>query len=299
MSFDHELARATQAFSKNLHTLAQQQTSKLFGTVRIESMETLSKFFDRDASIEMQRRTSRHQNTAYTPQQLSRRRLDISDYECGDIVDREEDVMKAMYDPQSSITQGFVRAANRNLDSVIINEGILGTAYAADADFAISNVAAPTAIPNGGTNLTTDKIKDAIERLEEADVDLTEDRPTLVIGASQYRALLSQSEFINKDFKTGASEQIVLNAMSNFLGIDIIKVSTKDSNPILPKSGNIRTAVLYTKSACILGIQNKFKIDSGKDYSIGGSVRVIGKQNIGSVRMEEARVVPIECDETA
>jgi hypothetical protein len=295
MSFDHELSRATQTFNKNLHVLAQQQQSQLLSTVRLESMTSLSQFFDRIGEVEMIKRTSRHQDTAFTPLPYSRRKVDISDYEIGEIIDSEEDAMKMMYDPQSSTTQAFVRSGNRNMDRVIVNEGLLGTAYAADAGFSTTAVAAPTAITADATyKLAISKIKDAIDSLGSADVDLAVDRPCLVISYAEYVSLLKQSEFINKDFKTSTNQELTINSLNNFLGIDIKIVS----NTILPLSGNDRTCVMYTKSSCILGVQNKFKIDAGKDYSKGGSLRVIGKQNIGAVRMEEARVVPLTCDQT-
>jgi len=295
MSFDAELSRATQAFSKNLHVLADQQKSHLLDTVRIESMTTLSQFFDRVGQIRMQKRTSRHQDTAFTPLPYSRRRVDISDYECGEILDREEDVIKMMYDPQSATTQMFVQAGNINIDSVIINEGLLGSAKASDSSFAITEIAAPTAVTADATyKLGVDKIKEAIETMGAANVDLVADRPILVISYAEYVSLLKQSEFINKDFKTSPNQELTVNNFNNFLGVDIKIVS----NEILPVSGNNRTCVLYTKQSCILGVQNKFKIDAGKDYSKGGSLRVIGKQNIGAVRMEEARVVPLTCDTT-
>lgn len=295
MSFDHELSRATQTFSKNLHVLAQQQQSQLLDTVRLESMTSLSQFFDRIGEVEMVKRTSRHQDTAFTPLPYSRRKVDISDYEIGEIIDKEEDAVKMMYDPQSATTQAFVRSGNRNMDRVIVNEGLLGTAYAADAGFSTTAVAAPTAITADTTyKLAISKIKDAIDSLGSADVDLAVDRPTLVISYAEYVSLLKQSEFINKDFKTSTNQELTINNLNNFLGIDIKIVS----NTILPLSGNDRTCVMYTKSSCVLGVQNKFKIDAGKDYSKGGSLRIIGKQNIGAVRMEEDRVVPLTCDQT-
>lgn len=295
MSFDHDILAATQAFSKNLHVLAEQKKSQLFDSVRVENMTTQSQFFDRIGEIEMTPRNSRHQDTAYTPLPFSRRRVEIKDYEVGEIIDKIEDVQKSMVDPQSATTEAFLRAGNRNLDKIIINEGLLGSAAASDSEFSITNIARPSPIVDGGTNLPTSKIKDAIERMGSADVDVAEDKPCLVITYSQYRSLLEQNEFINKDFKTGASQELVVSTLANFLGINIKIVSTK----ILPIVANIRTCVLFTKSSLILGIQNKFMIDAGKDYSKGGSVRVIGKQNIGAVRMEENRVVPINCDESA
>lgn len=295
MSFDHELSRAKQTFSKNLHVLAQQEKSQLLDTVRFEPMTSLSQFFDRIGDIEMIKRTSRHQDTAFTPLPFSRRKIDISDYEVGEIIDQEEDTMKMMYDPQSSTTQAFVRSGNRNIDRIIINEGLLGSAQAADAGFSVTNIAAPTSITADATyKLGVDKIKEAVNTLGSADVDLAVDRPTLVISYAEYVSLLKQSEFINKDFKTSTNQELTVNNLNNFLGIDIKIVSNK----ILPLVGNNRTCVMYTKSSCILGIQNKFKIDAGKDFGKGGSLRIIGKQNIGSVRMEEDRVVPLTADQT-
>lgn len=296
MSFSHDIPAATQVFSKNLHMLAQQSQSKLSDAVRIESMSAASQFFERAGTIEMVENTSRHQDTPFTPVPFSRRRVDIRNFSVSDIIDGEEDAMKMLIDPQSATTSTFLKAGNRNLDSIIINNGLLGSAVSTDASFGVTQVAAPTAIADGSTNLPVSKIKDAIERMQIDDVDLAEDRPYLVISPSQYRSLLSDNEFINRDFRIASSNMpLNVTTMNEILGVNIRIVS----QDLLPVASNIRTCVMFTKGSVVVGMQNRFKVESGKDYTKNGSIRIIGKQNLGAVRMEEARVVPISCDETA
>jgi hypothetical protein len=296
MSFQHDIIAATQAFNANLHKLAQQQVSKLADTVRVENVTTKSEFFDRIGGIRMLPRTSRHQDTAFTPLPFSRRRVDILDYEVSDIIDETEDVRKSLVNPQSATLGRFNEAANINMDQTIIN-ALLGSAVATDSEFTISQVELPAsqAIVDGGTNLPVAKIKNALEILGQNDVDLAVDRPYLAISWSQYRSLLEDNEFINKDFKLTSGEKIGVASVSEFLGVDVRIVSQE----VLPKTGNIRSVVLYTKSSNILGVNNKMSAKVLEDATKGGSLRVIGKQNIGSVRMEEERVVKIDCDETA
>jgi hypothetical protein len=296
MSFQHDILAATQAFNENLHKLAQQSVSKLADTVRQENMTTKSEFFDRIGGIRMLPRTSRHQDTAFTPLPFSRRRVDILDYEVGDIIDENEDVRKSLVNPQSATLMRFNEAGNINMDKTIV-DALLGNATAADSEFTITNVALPgsQAIVDGGTNLPLNKIKNGLEILGQNDVDLAVDRPYMAITWSQYRSLLEDNEFINKDFKLSSGEKLGVASVSEILGVDIRIVSQE----VLPKAGNIRSVVLYTKSANILGLNNKMSAKVLEDPTKGGSLRVIGKQNIGSVRMEEERVVKIDCDETA
>lgn len=296
MSFQHDIIAATQAFNANLHKLAQQEVSKLTDTVRVENMTTKSEFFDRIGGIRMLPRTSRHQDTAFTPLPFSRRRVDVLDFEVGDIIDETEDLRKSVVNPKAATIARFNEAANINMDKTII-DSLLGKAVATDSEFAITNVSLPSeqTIANGSTNLPVNKIKDALEILGNNDIDLAVDRPYLAITWSQYRSLLGDNEFINNDFKLTSGEQIGVSSISEILGVDIRLVS-KD---ILPKTGDIRSAVLYTKNSGILGINNKMSANILQDPTKGGSLRVIGKQSIGSVRMEEKRVVKIECNETA
>jgi hypothetical protein len=296
MSFQHDIIAATQAFNANLHKLAQQSVSKLADTVRMESMSTKSEFFDRIGGIRMLPRTSRHQDTAFTPLPFSRRRVDILDYEVGDIIDENEDVRKSLVNPQSATLMRFTEAGNINMDKTIIG-GLLGNAVATDSEFNVSNIALPAsqAIVDGGTNLPIDKIKNALEILGQNDVDLATDRPYMAITWSQYRSLLADDEFINKDFKLTSGEKLGVSSVSEVLGVDIRIVSQE----VLPKTGNVRSAVLYTKTSNIIGVNNRMSAKVLEDPTKGGSLRVIGKQNIGSVRMEEERVVKIDCDETA
>lgn len=299
MSFDHDVLSATQVFNKNLHVLAQQQKSKLEDAVRIESMSAASQFFDRVGEIEMTELTSRHQDTPFTPVPFSRRRVDIKNYSVSDIIDREEDAVKMMVDPQSATTSTFLNAGNRNMDKVII-DSLLGTAIATDASFGETSVAAPSTdgvdrVAVGTTNLPAAKIKDGIEIMMANDVDLAQDKPYLVITPSQYRSLLSEEEFINNDFRLTSGSQLGAPMVGEMLGVDIRIVSPN----LLPKTSNTRTCILFTKGSCVVGMQNKFSVKTLEDPTKNGSVRIIAKQNFGAVRMEEARVVPILCDESA
>lgn len=294
MSFQHNIIAATQAFNANVHKLANQRVSKLRDTVMEESMSTKSEFFDRSGDIEMQLRTSRHQQTAFTPIPFSRRRVEAFDYEVGEIIDHE-DLMRSLVNPQSETIDKFVTAANRNADSTIITS-LLGNAAAIDADFGVTNVALPTEqiIPDAGSNLTVNKIKDGIENLLLNDVDLGEDRPYMAITGSQYRSLLNDIEFVNKDYKLSPGELTDPDRVNAILGVDIRIVKSD----LLPKVGNVRKTVLYTKQACKFGVLNYFTSKVGEDFTIGASIRIIGKQNVGAVRMEESRVVEIDCDES-
>lgn len=296
MSFQHDIIAATQAFNANLHKLAQQEVSKLTDTVRVENMTTKSEFFDRIGGIRMLPRTSRHQDTAFTPLPFSRRRVDVLDFEVGDIIDETEDLRKSVVNPKAATIARFNEAANINMDKTII-DSLLGNAVATDSEFAVSNIALPSSqiIVNGGTNLPIDKIKNGLEILGQNDVDLATDRPYMAITWSQYRSLLEDNEFINRDFKLSSGEKLGISSVSEILGVDIRIVAQE----ILPKTGDIRSVVLYTKNSGILGVNNKMSANILQDPTKGGSLRVIGKQSIGSVRMEENRVVKIDCDETA
>ncbi len=296
MSFQHDIIAATQAFNANLHKLAQQEVSKLTDTVRVENMTTKSEFFDRIGGIRMLPRTSRHQDTAFTPLPFSRRRVDVLDFEVGDIIDEAEDLRKSVVNPKAATIARFNEAANINMDKTII-DSLLGNAVATDSEFAVSNIALPSGqiIVNGGTNLPIDKIKNGLEILGQNDVDLATDRPYMAITWSQYRSLLEDNEFINRDFKLSSGEKLGISSVSEILGVDIRIVAQE----ILPKAGDIRSVVLYTKNSGILGVNNKMSANILQDPTKGGSLRVIGKQSIGSVRMEENRVVKIDCDETA
>ena len=295
MSFQHDILAATQSFNSNLHMLAQQQVSKLQECVNTQTVSTKSEFFDRIGGIRMLPRTSRHQDTAFTPLPFSRRRVDILDYEVSDLID-QEDIIKALINPQSATVKRFVEASNINMDKVII-ANLLGFATASDADSAISNIALPAGqkIANGATNLNTTKIKDAVKILGNNDVDLASEEVYLACNWNMYRVLLQTSEFINRDFKLGAPTEVTIKTLNEFLGVNI-RIVTRE---VLPKTGNIGSAVLFTKPSCILGMNNQFSTKVLEDATKGGSLRVIGKQNLGAVRMEEERVVQIDCDETA
>ena len=294
MSETHDIIAATQMFNANLHELAAQKQSKLADMVRMESMNSQSQFFDRTDNIEMQLRTSRHQDTAYTPIEYSRRRVDCMDYEASDIID-EEDTLRAVINPTSNTTKKFFEATNRNKDRTIIN-GLLGNAIAADSDFATTNIALPSSqkIAHGSANMSVAKIKNAVQIMGLADVDLSEDKPCLAITWSQYHSLLQESEFINRDYKLSSNMEVNIRAVNEFLGVDIRIVSSD----LIPVASNIRRCPLFTKQSLILGMLGDVKAKVLEDPTKGGSLRVITKQQLGAVRLEEARVVEISCQES-
>lgn len=297
MSQDHALLRSTEKFSATLHILAGQTRSILEDTVRIEQMNNATGNYDRHGHVAMLPITSRHATTPYVEVPYSRRKLTVKDYGIAEFIDKVEDVEKAAINPQSSIVSTFLAASNKNIDHIIINEGLLGKASSPNAKGQETLISAPTAIVHNNDNMSVSKIKDAIRRLGNKDVDMASERPYLVLTYNQYHALLSDNEFINKDFKLTSQEQISPSRINEILGVDI-RIVSSGSN-LLPKdSNNIRTCVMYTKSSVILGIQNRFSIEMGKDFSRNASTAIICKSNAGAVRMEEDRVVPILCKET-
>jgi len=106
-------------YSSNVTLLSQAMSSKLRGAVDEESIVGKNAFFEQIDSTAAVLRTSRHGDTPQIDTPHSRRRVSLSDYEWGDLID-DTDKIRALVDPTSAYAKNAAAAMNRAMDDVII-----------------------------------------------------------------------------------------------------------------------------------------------------------------------------------
>lgn len=286
-------------FNQNLTLLTQQKQSALSAVVRRESIKGKKTAFDRIGPVEAQRRTGRHTDTPLIGTPFDRRWVEAATWDWADMID-DPDKLRILTDPAGVYVQNAHAAFNRTKDSVII-EAAFSDAYAGEdgtikvgfpsSQIIVSNATA--AAPNGSgnaTGLTIEKLRIARKMFRQAHI---EDGTPLfcVISAEQLDNLLATTEVTNADYNTVRA--LVSGTIDSFMGFKFI------GSERLPISGSIRECICMTGDGILLGVQQDVftKISERPDKNY--STQVYASMDIGAVRMEECRVIKIQCKEGA
>ena len=278
-------------YSANVSLLAQQTGSKLRSAVDVESVRGKNAFFDQVGVTAAQLKTSRHSDTPQIDSPHSRRRVSLSTYEWGDLVD-DSDKVRALIDPTSTYARAAAAAMNRSIDDVII------TAMNASADTGVAG-GTSTALPSTQKTATSDqsdglsiaKLRSAKYILDNNDVDPSLKR-YLVCGPKQIQDLLALTEVTSSDYNV--VKALAAGQVDSFLGFNFI-MSTRLNLDATYTSD--RLVFAFTEDAVKLAIGNDVsaKISERADKSY--STQVYYGMDIGAVRMEEEKVVQIPCNE--
>jgi hypothetical protein len=134
------------------------------------------------------------------------------------------------------------------------------------------------------------KLREAKKILDLADVDPSIPR-YIACGPDQIEALLADTNVTSSDFNT--VKALVQGEVNQFMGFNFI-VSNR-----LSKTGDIRSCFAWAEDGLALAVGRDVmaRIDERSDK--GYATQVYYCMSIGSTRMEEEKVVQIDCDEAA
>jgi len=233
---------------------------------------------------------SRHEDTPLTEVPFSRRRVTFNTYRAVDLIDNPDRVKMAK-DPTSPTMKQLMAAMNRQKDDVIISAA-LGSAYSVNASDTASAVSLPSGqqIANAGTDLTLAKLLTAKKKLLANDVDPNEEPMYVIVGPDQLEALLNVTTNTSIDFN---SVRALMNAeIDTWCGFKFI-ISTR-----LAKSGNIRSCFAWAKSGLGLAMNGTPNIRISERSDKNYSTQVFVECSLGATRIEDEKVVQIDCDES-
>jgi hypothetical protein len=278
----------SQQFSANVQLLSQQTGSILRGGVSEEAVTGEKAFFDQVGAAAAVKRTSRHQDTPMVETPHSRRMVTMDSYEWADLID-DADKVRMLIDPTSTYARAAAAAMGRAMDDAII-EAATGTAKTGKSGGTSTSMLAAHQIANGSADLTLAKLIEAKKTLDLASVDPSIPRH-IAVGPDQIEALLNSTTVTSSDFNT--IKALVQGEINTFLGFQF-HVSTR-----LAKSGNIRTCFAWAEDGIKLAVGKDVmsRIDERSDKSY--STQVYYCATFGATRMEEEKVVQIDCDESA
>ena len=274
-----------QQYSANIQMLSQQMGSLLRDKVRVESVNGKNAFFDQVGSVTAVKRTSRHSDTPQIDTPHARRRVSLVDYEFADLID-EQDKVRLLIDTTSSYAQAAAFAMGRAMDDEIISAA-LGTAFTGETGS--TSTANANQIVHGSAGLTIAKLRTAKQTLDLNSVDPSIPR-FIIVGPKQITDLLGTTEVTSSDFNT--VKALANGEINSFLGFNFI-VSNR-----LSLDGTTRSCIAYAQDGIALGIGKDVmaRIDERSDK--GYATQVYYCASFGATRMEEDKVVEVQCTES-
>lgn len=287
MSFEVNTA-FVQQYTTNVQLLLQQRGSKLRETVTMGSYTgKAAKAVEQIGSVTAQARTTRHADTPLISTPHSARWVFPTDYEWADMID-DQDKLRMLIDPTSPYAQNGAFALGRAMDSLIITAS-LGTSKTGENGSTDTAFATATQqIAHGSAGLTIAKLRTAKRKFMEAEVD-SSDPLYIAVTAQQIENLLGTTEVTSADYNS--VKALVQGDVDTFMGFKFIQTE------LLPKAATTRSCIAWARSGLHLGMWNDIttRISERADKSYASQIYVKG--TFGATRVEEKKVVEIQCTE--
>ncbi len=281
-----------QQYKSNVQLLSQQMGSRLRDAVRVETQEGEYCWYEQIAATAAALKTGRHADTdaAFVDTGHEAVRVGIADYSWVDYIDREDRV-RMLIDPTSPYAKNAAYAFGRTMDTVILTAA-LGNADRA-ANVTKDNVVA-TALPAGqkiaagATGMTIDKLIQARGIFWANDVD--ESIPLYIAcTGTQLEDLLNTTEITSSDYNT--VKALVRGEIDTYMGFKFIRTELVNLNV------STRECVAWAMDGLLLALGIDINARIGERPDKQYLTQVFTQMTIGATRMEEEKVVQIDCTE--
>lgn len=282
-----------QEYKSGIEMLVQQMSSQMRTAVREESISGKRAFFDQIGAVAASEATERHGDTQYVNTPHKRRSVSAKTYRVADLVD-VPDLIRTLNDPTNAYSQAFAAALNRAIDREVA-AAALGTAYTGETGTGTVALPASQKIAAGGAGFTLAKLRDAMKRFKAANAIMPGDDLYVAWTSAQEDEFMDTSEVKSVDYNT--QKVLVSGGIEGFYGFRFIRLEDAADGALLPKTGTTRSCFAWARSGLLLGLGQDItaKIDPipAKNYA----VQVYASMDIGATRMQEEKVVQIDCQE--
>lgn len=277
-------------FNQYLRQLAQQAYARLKPKVYNVSSGGESYSFDRVASGDASKKTSRAQATPVTDYAFSRRVATAKTFDCGELIEHEDQI-QAKVDIKGGLVQAMAQSMARSYDDEIIR------AFGADAiDGAGASVTFPVTqvVSDGSVAISFDLITQVQEKFLENDIQ-GEVNKCFVIGPKQVRKLLQLTEQTSSDFVTREALQKLSQGLivPNWMGFTWI-CSTRLLAPAVDQ------LACYAFSERAIGLATNRDITTfvQQDPSRSYAWSLYSQATYGAVRVEDEHIVKLHIADT-
>jgi hypothetical protein len=275
-------------YKSTVEHLLQQRGSKFRGAVMEDSYHGKSgAAVNQLGAVTAVAKTTRHADTPLIETPQDKRWVFPTDYEWADLID-DQDKLRIIADPTSPYAINGAMALGRAIDDLIITAATGTSLTGEDGTTSTTFPAGQTAGTTAG-GLTIAKLREAMQLLIAAEVDVDNEPLWCAIGAQQHDDLLGQTQAVSLDFTN--KPVLVDGRIRAFMGFNFI-----DSQR-LALSGTDRTVVTWAQSGLHLGLWNDINVQISDRADKSYSTQVYVKGTFGATRIEEKKVVAITCSE--
>ena len=282
-----------QQYKNTIYLLAQQLDARTRPCVMVDTdFVGIAKFYDQynqDSMIEL---SSRYQDT---PVQLPdhKRRYVAPRYFVSSTLEDPVDALQMIIDPKSAYMQAKKAAAERQLDDLVIAALGAAAGTSGGGGVASTTTALPAAqILSGSANVGMTKAMtiSAKMKLDAAEVD-SNDR-FMLHSAAQLEDLLLTTEVTSADYNI--VKPLYEGEVNTWLGFKWIRTERLGLDVA---SSTYRLCYAFQKKGIQLAIQKDIegRLDERPDKNYAWQVYM--KMCMGAVRLEEVRVVQVQCAE--
>lgn len=293
-------AAFVQQYSTNIAMLLQQQGSRLRACVTENTFHgKAASMVEQFGAVSPVKNQGRHSDTPLISTPQDKRWIYPTDYDWADLIDNQ-DRLRMLIDPAGPYTMGGVWAMGRAMDDEIIN-GIFGSNQTGEngtttVALPAGQIVAATVGSTGNTGLNVAKLRAAKKLLMAAELDLDTEQLFCGITATQHDNLLNEVQAINLDYTD--KPVLVEGRIRSFMGFNFVHTERIPGGASY--QGSIATGGAYfvpcwAKSGVALGVWNDVQADVAKRPDKRNSWQVYVTGTFGGARIEEKRVVQINC----
>lgn len=299
-----EITKAmVQQFSDNLIMLAQQKGSRLRDRVMSKVVTGNAAYFERLGPTDVILRTSRHSPSPMIDTPHSRRMVTINSYEWGDAVDKQDEI-RVIIDPKGAYSMNAADAFGRKIDDLLISAAS-GSSTSVSSSLPNADNRTSVSLPSGqkvdedfgtaNSNLTIAKLIETRRILAHNDVDENEEL-TFVYNASALAALLNTTQITSADYNS--VKALVKGEVDSFMGFKFVRTEriagVADGTDTSPK-----LCLAFAKSGLALAIGRDVNVRIAERADMGFMTYIYGSMDLGATRVEEEKVVEVQCVQAA
>jgi len=286
----------TAEYEDNIGTASQNMGGDIFPFCRKETQSGESEYFQYYGATEAVESTASYEDTPNITQVHNRRRVTTTPHVWSTQIDHK-DIARMMTDPTSSLIRSGIMALNRKFD-IAVYTAMLGTAtggkdgtssYTFGQGLTDTNIVAVNEGGAGNTNLTVAKLIKAAELMDTLSVPSFGRH--IAAHPAQKAALLGITQVTSTDY--AAVRALVNGEVDTFMGFKF------HWTPLITTS-TYRDVVAWQEDGVIASTNIKdgevfSRIDQRPDKNY--NLQLYIRREAGAVRLEEASVVKILCNE--
>ena len=299
-----------ETYKSNIYMLSQQMDSRLARNCRQEQQGGETDYYERLGLAEANKITDRHGDTVHSNTPHTRRAVDLEEADYSDLIDKMDRV-KLLINPDDAYVKAAVMGINRYKDDVFI-AAAMGNSRSGKKGTV--NVPLPASQKVGATNGTASSglnvftLTIILEKFDSNDID--ESIPKYIAySGKQKQNMLNETQVTSADYNSVRA--LVQGEIDTFMGFKFIRTErlpiTASSNTVFDAAtgaftggsdtiaAGARRCLAWAEDGMIFatGIDLMVRVDElpGKRYS----TQVYAAHQVGSVRMEEEKVVEIHC----